>query len=167
MNLECPKETLTITDKTMNLQEIKNELKTRIPDRVTKVVTENLRSMSERFPVLNASSAIIGKAAGNAVRRMSETLDKDLGTLSYLFADENGNINVKDVVSDILSMLDVMEEKEFVFPFGTMSVGKGSVIFKPSESILTNILLGNVDSIKMTGREIADMLFGHLITDDV
>ena len=77
----------------MNLQEIKNELKTRIPDRVTKVVTENLRSMSERFPVLNASSAIIGKAAGNAVRRMSETLDNDLGTFSYLFADENGNIN--------------------------------------------------------------------------
>ena len=151
----------------MNLQEIKNELKTRIPDRVTKVVTENLSSMSERFPILNASSAIIGKAAGNAVRRMSETLDKDLGTLSYLFADENGNINVKDVVSDILSMLDVMEEKEFVFPFGTMSVGKGSVIFKPTESILTNLLLGNVDSIKMTGREIADMLFGHLITDNV
>ena len=95
----------------MNLQEIKNELKTRIPDRVTKVVTENLRSMSERFPVLNASSSIIGKAAGNVVRRMSETLDKDLGTLSYLFADENGNINVKDVVSDVLSMLDVMEER--------------------------------------------------------
>ena len=59
------------------------------------------------------------------------------------------------------------KEREFVFPFGTMSVGKGSVIFKPSESILTNLLLGNVDSIKMTGREIADMLFGHLITDDV
>ena len=151
----------------MNLQEIKNELKTRIPDRVTKVVTENLRSMSERFPVLNASSAIIGKAAGNAVRRMSETLDKELGTFSYLFADENGNINVKDVVSDVLSMLDVMEEREFVFPFGTMSVGKGCVIFKPTESIFTNLLLGNVDSIKMTGREIADMLFGHLITDDV
>lgn len=151
----------------MNLQEIKNELRTRIPDRVTKVVTENLRLMSERFPVLNASSAIIGKAAGNAVRRMSETLDKELGTLSYLFADENGNINVKDVVSDVLSMLDVMEEREFVFPFGTMSVGKGSVIFKPTESILTNLLLGNVDSIKMTGREIADMLFGHLITDNV
>ena len=151
----------------MNLQEIKNELRTRIPDRVTKSVTENLRSMSERFPVLNASSAIIGKAAGNAVRRMSETLDKELGTLSYLFADESGNINVKDVVSDILSMLDVMEEREFVFPFGTMSVGKGSVIFRPTESILTNLLLGNVDSIKMTGREIADMLFGHLITDDV
>ena len=167
MNSECRKETLTIINKTMNLQEIKNELKTRIPDRVTKVITENLRSMSERFPVLNASSAIIGKAAGNAVRRISETLDKDLGTLSYLFADENGNINVKDVISDILSMLDVMEEREFVFPFGTMSVGKGSVIFKPSESILTNLLLGNVDSIKMTGREIADMLFGHLITDDV
>lgn len=151
----------------MNLQEIKNELRTRIPDRVTKVVTDNLRLMSERFPVLNASSAIIGKAAGNAVRRMSETLDKDLGTLSYLFADESGNINVKDVVSDILSMLDIMEEREFVFPFGTMSVGKGSVIFRPTESILTNLLLGNVDSIKMTGREIADMLFGHLITDDV
>ena len=151
----------------MNLQEIKNELKTRIPDRVTKVVTENLRSMSERFPVLNASSAIIGKAAGNAVRRMTETLDNDLGTFSYLFADENGNINVKDVISDVLSMLDVMEEREFSFPFGTMSVGKGSVIFRPSESILTNLLLGNVDSIKMTGREIADMLFGHLITDDV
>ena len=151
----------------MNLQEIKNELKTRIPDRVTKAVTENVRSMSERFPVLNASSSIIGKAAGNAVRRMSENLDKDLGTLSYLFADENGNINVKDVVSDVLSMLDVMEEREFVCPFGTMSVGKASVIFKPSESILTNLLLGNVDSIKMTGREIADMLFGHLITDDV
>lgn len=151
----------------MNLQEIKNELKTRIPDRVTKVVTENLRSMSERFPVLNASSAIIGKAAGNAVRRMTETLDKELGTFSYLFADENGNINVKDVISDVLSMLDVMEEREFSFQFGTMSVGKGSVIFKPSESILTNLLLGNVDSIKMTGREIADMLFGHLITDDV
>ena len=151
----------------MNLQEIKNELNTRIPDRVTKVVTENLRSMSERFPVLNASSAIIGKAAGNAVRRMSETLDKELGTLSYLFADESGNINVKDVVSDILSMLDMMEEREFVFPFGTISVGKGSVIFRPSESILTNLLLGNVDNIKMTGREIADMLFGHLITDDV
>ena len=151
----------------MNLQEIKNELNTRIPDRVTKVVTENLRSMSERFPVLNASSAIIGKAAGNAVRRMSETLDKELGTLSYLFADESGNINVKDVVSDVLSMLDVMEEREFVFPFGTISVGKGSVIFRPSESILTNLLLGNVDNIKMTGREIADMLFGHLITDDV
>ena len=167
MNSECRKETLTIINKTMNLQEIKNELKTRIPDRVTKVVTENLRSMSERFPVLNASSAIIGKAAGNAVRRMSETLDNDLGTLSYLFADENGNINVKDVISDVLSMLDMMEEREFVFPFGTMSVGKGSVIFKPSESILTNLLLGNVDSIKMTGREIADMLFGHLITDDV
>ena len=47
-----------------------------------------------------------------------------------------------------------------------MSVGKGSVVFKPSESIFTNFLLGNVDSIKMTGREIADMLFGHLITDD-
>ena len=123
--------------------------------------------MSERFPVLNASSAIIGKAAGNAVRRMSETLDKNLGTLSYLFADENGNINVKDVVSDIISMLDMMEEREFVFPFGTISVGKGSVIFKPTESILTNLILGNVDSIKMTGREIADMLFGHLITDDV
>ena len=151
----------------MNLQEIKNELKTRIPERVTKSVTENLRTMSERFPVLNASSAIIGKAAGNAVRRMSETLDKNLGTLSYLFADENGNINVKDVVSDIISMLDVMEEREFVFPFGTISVGKGSVIFKPTESILTNLILGNVDSIKMTGREIADMLFGHLITDDV
>ena len=151
----------------MNLQEIKNELKTRIPDRVTKVVTENLRSMSERFPVLNASSSIIGKAAGNAVRRMTETLDKELGTFSYLFADENGNINVKDVISDVLSMLDVMEEREFVFPFGTMSVGKGSVIFRPSESILTNLLLGNVDNIKMTGREIADMLFGHLITDDV
>ena len=151
----------------MNLQEIKNELKTRIPERVTKSVTENLRTMSERFPVLNASSAIIGKAAGNAVRRMSETLDKDLGTLSYLFADENGNINVKDVVSDIISMLDVMEEREFVFPFGTISVGKGSVIFKPTESILTNLIIGNVDSIKMTGREIADMLFGHLITDDV
>ena len=151
----------------MNLQEIKNELKTRIPDRVTKVVTENLRSMSERFPVLNASSAFIGKAAGNAVRRMSETLDKDLGTLSYLFADENGNVNVKDVISDVLSMLDVMEEREFSFPFGTMSVGKGSVIFRPSESIFTNLLLGNVDSIKMTGMEIADMLFGHLITDDV
>lgn len=151
----------------MNLLEIKNELKTRIPDRVTKVVTENLNSMSERFPVLNASSSIIGKAAGNAVRRMSETLDKELGTLSYLFADDNGNINVKDVVSDILSMLDVMEERELVFPFGTISVGKGSVIFKPTESILTNLLLGNVDSIKMTGREIADMLFGHLITDDV
>ena len=151
----------------MNLQEIKNELKTRIPDRVTKVVTENLRSMSERFPVLNASSSIIGKAAGNAVRRMTETLDKELGTFSYLFADENGNINVKDVISDVLSMLDVMEEREFSFPFGTMSVGKGSVIFRPSESILTNLLLGNVDSIKMTGREIADMLFGHLITDDV
>ena len=167
MNSECRKETLTIINKTMNLQEIKNELKTRIPDRVTKVVTENLRSMAERFPVLNASSAIIGKAAGNAVRRMSETLDKELGTLSYLFADESGNINVKDVISDVLSMLDMMEEREFVFPFGTMSVGKGSVIFKPSESILTNLLLGNVDSIKMTGREIADMLFGHLITDDV
>ena len=151
----------------MNLQEIKNELKTRIPDRVSKVVTENLRSMSERFPVLNASSAIIGKAAGNAVRRMSETFDKDLGTLSYLFADENGNINVKDVVSDVMSMLDVMEEREFVFPFGTISVGKGSVIFRPSESILTNLLLGNVDTIKMTGREIAYMLFGHLITDDM
>lgn len=151
----------------MNLQEIKNELKTRIPDRVTKVVTENLNSMSERFPVLNASSSIIGKAAGNAVRRMSESLDKELGTLSYLFADENGNINVKDIVSDVLSMLDVMEEREFVFPFGTMSVGKGSVIFKPTESILTNLILGNVDSIKMTGREIADMLFGHLITDDM
>ena len=151
----------------MNLQEIKNELRTRIPDRVTKSVTENLRSMAERFPILNASSAIIGKAAGNAVRRMSETLDKELGTLSYLFADESGNINVKDVVSDVLSMLDVMEEREFVFPFGSMSVGKGSVIFRPTESILTNLLLGNVDSIKMTGREIADMLFGHLITDDV
>lgn len=150
----------------MNLQEIKNELKTRIPDRVSKVVTENLRSMADRFPILNASSAVIGKAAGNAVRRMSETLDKDLGTLSYLFADENGNINVKDVVSDVLSMLDVMEEREFVFPFGTLSVGKGSFVFKPSESIFTNLLLGNVDSIKMTGREIADMLFGHLITDD-
>ena len=167
MNSECRKETLTIINKTMNLQEIKNELKTRIPDRVTKVVTENLRSMADRFPILNASSAIIGKAAGNAVRRMSETLDKELGTLSYLFADESGNINVKDVISDVLSMLDMMEEREFVFPFGTMSVGKGSVIFKPSESILTNLLLGNVDSIKMTGREIADMLFGHLITDDV
>ena len=151
----------------MNLQEIKNELKTRIPDRVTKDVTENLRSMADRFPILNASSAIIGKAAGNAVRRMTETLDKELGTFSYLFADENGNINVKDVISDVLSMLDVMEEMEFSFPFGTMSVGKGSVIFRPSESILTNLLLGNVDSIKMTGREIADMLFGHLITDDV
>ena len=151
----------------MNLQEIKNELKTRIPDRVTKDVTENLRSMADRFPILNASSAIIGKAAGNAVRRMTETLDKELGTFSYLFADENGNINVKDVISDVLSMLDVMEEMEFSFPFGTMSVGKGSVIFRPSESILTNLLLGNVDNIKMTGREIADMLFGHLITDDV
>ena len=151
----------------MNLQEIKNELKTRIPDRVTKVVTENLRSMSERFPVLNASSAIIGKAAGNAVRRMTETLDKELGTFSYLFADESGNINVKDVISDVLSMLDMMEERECVLPFGTISVGKGSVIFKPTESILTSLRLGNVDSIKMTGREIADMLFGHLITDDV
>ena len=73
----------------MNLQEIKNELKTRIPDRVTKFVSENLCSMADRFPILNASSAIIGKAAGNAVRRISETLDKDLTNEDKIFILNN------------------------------------------------------------------------------
>ena len=118
-----------------------------------------------RMPL--ALAPYLKRGINNAMIRYDAKLQSYIDTATMFIADENGNINVKDVISDVLSMLDVMEEREFSFPFGTMSVGKGSVIFKPSESILTNLLLGNVDSIKMTGREIADMLFGHLITDDV
>ena len=130
----------------MNVTELKEKLLTSLDlwadARISDMVKEN--------PALAIPSVYMKRASHNIIAKNKDSLGKSIDNATLFIADENGNIDVDTIFTDLMQMLESISNYEFDLGFIKGRIDGGTLSIDLPDNIITNILFGSKKSISFT-----------------
>lgn len=130
----------------MNVTELKEKLLTSLDlwadARISDMVKEN--------PALAIPSVYMKRASHNIIAKNKDKWGKSIDNATLFIADEDGNIDVDTIFSDLMQMIDNISNYEFDFGFIKGRIDVGTLSIDLPDNIMTTILFGSKKSISLT-----------------
>lgn len=111
---------------------------------------ERVDDMVSGNPSLALPSVYIKRGCHNLISKYEGKIDEGMDNIALFLADEEGNVNVDTVFSDVMELFKGMEESSFDLGIMKGVIGKGKVSISLPENILTNIIFGSKKTLTFT-----------------
>ena len=112
-----------------------------------------------RMPM--ALAPYLKRGINNAMRRYDAKLQSYIDTAAMFIADENGNIDSRNFITDVVQMLRSMPQRGTQIGGMRITYGEGTIEAQLPDNWLTR-MLGDVGTIRITAEDI-DRLSSELI----
>lgn len=112
-----------------------SSIDTWLKERVDDMVSENTS--------LALPAVYIKRGCHNIINKYEGKINDGIDNAALFFADEEGNINVDTIFSDMMELFKGMEESSFDLGIVKGAIGKGKISIALPENLLTNIIFGS------------------------
>ena len=130
----------------MNVTELKEKLLTSLDlwadARISEMVKEN--------PALAIPSVYMKRASHNIIAKNKDSWGKSIDNATLFIIDEDGNIDADTIFSDLMQMLENINNYEFDLGFIKGRINGGTLSIDLPDNIITTILFGSKKSISFT-----------------
>ena len=130
----------------MNVTELKEKLLTSLDlwadARISEMVKEN--------PALAIPSVYMKRASHNIIAKNKDSWGKSIDNATLFISDEDGNIDADTIFSDLMQMLENINNYEFDLGFIKGRINGGTLSIDLPDNIITTILFGSKKSISFT-----------------
>ena len=137
----------------MNVTELKGKLLTSLDlwadARISDMVKEN--------PALAIPSVYMKRASHNIIAKHKDSWGKSIDNATLFIADEDGNIDADTIFSDLMQMLENINNYEFDLGFIKGRINDGAVSIDLPDNIITTILFGSKKSISFTKSDFEEL----------
>lgn len=128
-----------------------NAFKGQIKDNVLKWAETQIDQM---LPNKVAARAMLKNMAGNVLARFDNKINQGVDAAFLMFGDTQGYIDSDTVVDFVCNMLKEMPHTDYaVGPIG-IRVGKGEVLVEFPRSVFSDLIVGNLEGVKITTEDI-------------
>lgn len=137
----------------MNVTELKEKLLTSLDlwadARISDMVKEN--------PALAIPSVYMKRASHNIIAKHKDSWGKSIDNATLFIADEDGNIDADTIFSDLMQMLENINNYELDFGFIKGRIDGGALVIDLPDNIITTILFGSKKSISFTKNDFEEL----------
>lgn len=118
-------------------------LKDKILDSLDLWLEERIDDMIKDNTSLAIPSVYLKRGCHNIINKYEGKISEGIDNAALFLTDENGNIDAKTIIEDIMKIFSSMEETSFDIGIIKGIVGKGKVSLTLPDNILTNIVFGS------------------------
>lgn len=129
----------------MNLPALKASLLSALPT----WIDNQINSLTQANPAMTVVSAYLKRGAHNYLTMNQERIGNTIDQAAMFIASPKGDINIDTIFDDLISMFKAMPEYPFDFGLIHGTVGKGEIRISLPDSILSTILFGNMQSVRL------------------
>ena len=147
----------------MNITEIES-MKDKLVDTLGLWADDRITSLANSNPRLEVASVYMKRGVNNYLHREKERIGKVIDYAFLFMCDENGKVDFSTFFNDLMAIFRDMDEIPFSLGLTAGTIGKGVIRIQIPDNIFTNILFGNMGSIKVTESDIKDLF--DLITSE-
>lgn len=110
--------------------------------------------IDQLLPDKVAARAMLKNMAGNVLARFEHKIDQGIDAAFLMFGDTQGNIDSDTVVDFVCDMLKEMTPTDYVVGAIGVRVGKGEILAQFPRSVFSDLIVGNLDGVKITTTDI-------------
>lgn len=133
------------------------ELFYKITDSIEKWGCVKVDQLVSSHPQLRPMQSYLKRGLHNFMVAKEEDLCKMWENVSLFIADENGNIDSKVMLDDMLTMFADMDIRQVSLGLFDVEFGKGCVKINLPHSIWSDLLFGNLGEIKITSSDLLEL----------
>ena len=97
------------------------------------------------------------RASHNIIAKHKDSWGKSIDNATLFIADEDGNIDADTIFSDLMQMLENINNYEFDFGFIKGRIDGGALVIDLPDNIITTILFGSKKSISFTKNDFEEL----------
>lgn len=110
--------------------------------------------IDQMLPNKVAARAMLKNMAGNILARFDHKIDQGIDAAFLMFGDTQGNIDSDTVVDFVCDMLKEMPPTDYAVGAIGVRVGKGEILAQFPRSVFSDLIVGNLDGVKITTADI-------------
>lgn len=133
------------------------ELKEKLLESVDVWADARIDDMVKGNPMLAIPSVYMKRAAHNIISKNKDKWDKSIDNATLFIADENGNIDADNILTDAMQMLKVVENYHFDFGIIHGHIDNGTISIDLPDNPFIAILFGSKRSINFTEEDFAEL----------
>ena len=137
----------------MNVTELKEKLLTSLD----LWADARIDDMVKANQMLAIPSVYMKRAAHNIIAKHKDSWGKSIDNATLFIADEDGNIDADTIFSDLMQMLEDINNNEFDFGFVKGRIDGGTLSIDLPDNIITTILFGSKKSISFTKTDFEEL----------
>lgn len=137
----------------MNIDEIKK----RICGAFTSWAERKITELASGNPHMGVIAPYLKRGAENWVNRERERIGRMLDNASLFVADKDGDINLRTVTDDMISVFREMDEAEFGDGMVHGTAGKGVIKVGFPDNPIVSLLFGDGCMLKITADDLAEL----------
>lgn len=110
--------------------------------------------IDQMLPNKVAARAMLKNMVGNVLARFEHKIDQGIDAAFLMFGDTQGNIDSDTVVDFVCDMLKEMTPTDYAVGAIGVRVGKGEILAQFPRSVFSDLIVGNLDGVKITTADI-------------
>ena len=110
--------------------------------------------IDQLLPNKVAARTMLKNAAANLVERFDHKINQGVDAAFLMLGDAQGNIDSDTVVDFVCDMLKEMTPTDYAVGAIGVRVGKGEILAQFPRSVFSDLIVGNLDGVKITTADI-------------
>lgn len=113
--------------------------------------------IDEMLPKKAGTRAFLKNGLNNMLAKHDSNINKWVDSIFLFVADEKGAIDSDSMIDTLVGIFKEMPKKEYSFGSFVAEVGGGEVIMGFPHNFLTDMLVGDMESVKFTTEDILEI----------
>lgn len=120
-------------------------------------VDSKIDNLVNAHPNLAVASVYLKRGMKNCIIHYDERINSFIDKMAMFICDEDGNINIDTVFSDLMSAFANMPEQEFRFGFVNGTLGKGVIRIILPQNLFARLLFSDIEAIRITKEDLLEL----------
>lgn len=120
-------------------------------------LNERIDSMVKENPALAVPSVYIKRGCHNIIKKFEKKINDGVDNAALFLADEDGNINTDTLFTDVMGILEKMEESTFDTGLIRGVIGKGKIAITLPNNIIMNMIFGDKNTIMFSSEDFLEL----------